>query len=357
MANIVLRVGGREFAGWTRARVTRGIEAISGSFELEVSERWANQNQPWQIGEEDECTIAIDGEVLITGFVDKRSLSYAPEDHRLSVSGRDRAGALVDCSAFLDKWEFRGVPLLTLAKRVCDPFGIEVSIAAGVTLPAPPAKFTVDPGATAFEVLEQACRLAAVLPVSDGQGNVVLMRPGSARATTALVEGENILSASADYDVSERFRTYLVLASHQGTDELSGAQAASIQAFAEDENVRRIERTLVIRPEGNATRAHAQKRAEWEATTRAAKSDAISVTVRGWTQGNGSLWPINALVGVRSPSIGVDGELLITQVTHSVGEGGTTSQITLRTPDAFRPEPVVTKARGTNLWKEIAGGV
>ena len=83
------------------------------------------------------------------------------------------------------------------------------------------------------------------------------------------------------------------------------------------------------------------------------------MTVQGWTQGNGALWPVNALVRVRSPHLGVDGDMLISQVVYSVGEDGTKSVLTLRRPDAFTPEPSVSNpAKGGPLyWKEIQHGV
>jgi prophage tail gpP-like protein len=355
MTDVRLMVNGREYAGWKSARVTRGIESIAGSFELAVSDRWAGQDASWPIGEEDACEVWLGKERVISGYVDRRSLAYGPAEHSLSVSGRDKAGALVDCSALLGKWEFIGVPLLTLAKRLTEPFGIRVSLQAGLVLPKPSAKFSINPGDSVFEVLDRVCRLAGVLPVSDGAGGLVLTRAGASRASTALVEGENILAASADFDSSGRFARYVVLAQHKGTDDFSGEGAATVKGTAHDANVRRTERVLVVRPEGNATSEHAKKRAEWEATVRAARGDSVGVTVQGWTQASGRLWPVNALVAVRSKRIGVSGDMLITAVTYEVSaEGGTTSRLTLRPPNAFKPEPTVAKASG--VWKEIAGG-
>jgi prophage tail gpP-like protein len=383
VSDIVLKVGGQEFAGWQKVRVTRGIEAIAGSFELEVSERWGGQETPWPIGEEDECSIEVLKVPLITGWVDKRRLSYGAEDHSLEISGRDRAAALVDCSAVLKSWEFKNLSLLTLAQRLCEPFSVKVAMDPGLTasislgtgksaghvttagksgkrsglgLPKPPKKFSVDPGESAFEVLDRACRMAGVLPVSDGVGGILLTRAGTARAATELVQGENILEASADFDVSGRYRRYIVSAQHQGADEWSGMQVAAVKGEATDENVRRAFRTLLVRPEGSVTPESAKVRAAWEAKIRAARGDSVSVTVQGWTQSDGTLWPINALVRVHSPFLGVDGDMLITQAVYSLDEGGTVTQLSLKRPDAFLPEPIVTQA-STGLWKEIAGGV
>ena len=359
MPDISLLVNGRSYGGWKTARVTRGIESISGGFELTVSERWKADAAPWPIYEEDECTLSLAGQRVITGYVDKRSVSYSASEHTLSVSGRDKAGALVDCSYLGPPWEWTRTPILKVARDVAAQQGVEVTLAPGLIPGAPPAKVSADPGDSCHSVIEKLCRKVGVLATSDGAGSVVLMRPGSARATTALVEGENILSASADFDGSGRFRRYVTLGQHQGTDDWFGSGTAGVRGGAEDPAVRRADRVLVVRPEGNVTVDSARRRAEWEATVRAARGDSVSVTVQGWTQADGTLWPVNALVSVRSPYLGVQGEMLISQVVYSVGEDGTRTALTLRRPDAFKPEPSVPSPSkdGNGYWKEIAQGV
>lgn len=352
---IKLRVNGQDFSGWQTVQVVRSLESVANKFSLTVSERWTNQDTSWPIREEDECRVLIGSETVITGYVDRRSLSFGPEEHSVSVEGRDRTGDLVDCSAVLDKWEFYKPSLLGLAKKLCAPYGIEVSLQPGLSLPAAPAKFSIDPGDSVHNAIERLCRLFGVLATSDGQGGLRLMRPGSTRATTELVQGQNVLAASSSFDATDRFRTYKVLGQHRGTDELNGAQAASVKGTAEDLNVRRTTRTLLVRPEGNVTAEHAKRRAEWEATTRAARGDSVSVTVQGWTQSNGTLWPLNSIVRVRCPWIHVDGDLLITQAEHSLDDGGMVTQLTLRQLNAFQPEPTVSKE--SNEWKELKGGV
>ncbi len=353
---ISLSVNGKEYGGWKSARVTRGIEAVAGSFDLSVSERWANQNSPWAIVEEDECKINLHDSVVLTGYVDARRIAISADDHSLTVAGRDRTGDLVDCSAVLDKWEFRNVQLKALVEKVCAPFGIPVTLQSGITIPAI-AKVSIDPGDSAFDVIDRVCRIAGVLPVADGVGGLLLTRVGTDRATTALVEGENILSATADFDASGRFRHYFVLGQHRGTDDVSGASAASIKGFAEDETVSRVARSLVVRPEGNVNQAQAKTRAQWEMKVRAGRAGAVSVTVVGWTQGNGTLWPINALVPVKSTSLGIDGDLLITQAVYAVDDSsGYTTELSLMRADAFLPEPVVTESKALGGWAELRGG-
>jgi prophage tail gpP-like protein len=355
-----LKVAGKEYLGWKTISITQGIRAVAGAFELSINEKWATQAKPWPILEEDECQVSIDGVTVITGFVDRRTVSYDADSHTLTVAGRDKAAAMVDCSAMLTKngkaeWEFAGVPLLTLAKRLAEPYGILVALQANLELPTPPPKFSVEPGDSSFDVLERACRHAGVLAISDGDGGVELMRPGIDRCQTALVEGVNIKSASGTFDGSARFRRYVVLATRPGTDQFFGEALVS-KGEATDENVRRAERVLLIRGENALTKAQAAQRAGWEAKVRASRADAVTITVQGWTQGDRSLWPVNALVPLRSPFLGINGSMLVSEVTRTISaESGTLTALSLERPDAYLPEPVITKA-STGLYKELAKG-
>lgn len=344
-----LRVNGSEHTGWKSASVTRSIEALAPGFDLTV---WDDTNLP--INEEDECVVVLGNDRVCVGIVD----TVEPTFDSLRVSGRDALGDLVDCSADLGKWEFTNQTVAGMVKKVCAPFRIAVSVQSGLTFPTPPAKFSIDPGDTAYDVIERACRLAGVLAVSDGRGGLLLMRPGTERAATALVQGENLLPGSrSTFDATERFSTYKVLGQHRGSDDFMGASAARVTGTARDANVRRSHRVRVIRPEGNVTAELAKKRAQWEATVRAARGDAATLVVQGWRQGNGQLWAPGLLVPVKAPKLRLDGDMLITQVRYSVSDdSGTTTEISVKRPDAFAPEPTIT-TKSTGLWKEIAGGV
>lgn len=372
MADVQLTVAGQIYEGWKTVKVVRSIESIAGSFELEITDRWAGTGKPWPILEEQECTIMLLGQLALTGYVDKRSISYEKESRTFSVSGRDRAGALVDCSAVLDQLQFRQTPLADLAKKICDPFKIKVAMQTGQSPSLPPRdKLAANPGDKAHSVLEKACRMVGFLPISDGKGGVQLCRAGSERATSSLKEGVNILKASAEYDFTERYYKYVCLSQHAAkipkkdtkasAKATAKANAAASRARGEafDEEVTRKERVLVINPEDGADKAYADRRAQWEATVRAAKSETVKVTVQGWAQESGKLWPINALVNITAERLGVKGDMLITEVTYGMSDAaGRTTQMTLKRPDAFTPEPrIQRKAGGGGAWKEIAGGV
>lgn len=346
---VVLIVAGRRYSGWKSIRVTRSIETLSGSFTLDVSERW-DSREPWPIVEEDECRVEVEGLAVIDGWVDRRSISVSKDARTLSYSGRDRAGALADCSAILESWTFKQVDVAEFVAKVAAPFGVRVSVQPGLKL-AKLSKITFSPGDTAFDVIRRVAGDDSVLLVSDGQGGILITRAGTKRAPP-LVEGQNILSASVDYDASDRFGTYVVTSQAAGTDETYGDDVLTVTG-AGDGGVRRTHRVLVIQPDKGYDTGTAQRRADWEARMRAARAETVTIGVVGWKQPSGALWNVNEIAAVKAPRLlGVDGDMLITQVEYSMGDAGQVTQLRLVRPDAFAPSP----QQGPVLKKWKGGG-
>jgi prophage tail gpP-like protein len=351
----VLIVDSRKYSGWKSVRVTRSIESLAGSFALGVNDRWGDE-EFWPIAEEDPCRVEIYGVAVVDGYVDKRSLSASADSRTLAYSGRDRAAALVDCSTTPEMWTaYKKLDVAAFIAYIAGQLGIHVSVQPGLVFREVP-RFVVSPGDTHFDVIRRAVTDQSVLIVSDGDGGIVLTRSGAGRATS-LIEGQNILTASVEYDGADRYRRYVIAGQSAGTDEAHGA-ATSVLAEATDPGVHRAHRSLFIRPDKGNSEEGARKRADWEARIRAARAETVTVTVHGWTQPSGELWAPNALAYVRAPRmIGVDGDLLISQVEYSIGDGGTVTQLRLVRPDAFTPEPVTATVRESGgRWKELDDG-
>ncbi|MEQ5770001.1 hypothetical protein NFH98_20735 [Halomonas sp. H33-56] len=338
---LTLTVGGRIYSGWTSADVTRDLEAVAGGFRIGVTDRWVGQTEPWPIRRGDPCRVAVNGEPLIDGYVDSASPSIDGQSKTLTVKGRDRTGDLVDCSAVHKPAEWHNIGLERLVRVLCEPFGLEVTLEVEVGVPFP--RFAVQPGETAWEAIERACRLRAVLATGHA-GGVLITRAGEQRAADDLVWGENILTARAELDMSRRYSHYTVQGQNIGTDNAWGEVAAEVEGGARDAGVPRY-RPLMVMAEGTADSANAQQRAEWEAIVRAARGSTASVTVAGWTQRNGELWRPNRRVRISCEWLRLEGEMLITAVTYRQDDqSGTTATLKLQRPDALTPKPEVPEA-------------
>lgn len=332
---ITLTVNGAQYGGWKTARVERTLDTLSGAFTLSVSERWPDGTRP--IRPFDACLLRLDADTVVTGHVDKVAVSYDDTTHTVEVTGRDTAGDLVDASAINSPGQWSGQRMETIAAQLLAPFGR--TLTTQVPTGEPFKKFAIQQGESVHEAISRMAKMRAVLVVSDGLGNLVITRAGTSRAATALVEGQNILRANGANDASERFSEYIVKAQGSGDDFAGGKSTAQVKGRATDREVPRF-RPLIVLAEGQANTAQAQERAEWERATRKAKGIQYTLTVAGWRQGNGQLWPLNSLVWVDSPMLALKDTMLITGVSYQLDDtAGSLTEITVTPPDAYKLIP------------------
>lgn len=332
---ITLYVGGRKYEGWENVSVSRSVEAVAGSFDLTATDKWYLDTERWQIMPGDLCELQANDLTLITGYVDCIAPSIGKDAHQISITGRDKTADLVDCSAVVASYEIRGQKLKTIAEMLCKPFGITVRAESdtGEAFPS----VAIQPGETVWSCIDRLARQRKVAVTTDGSGNLVFAAIGAGTAHDVLTEGGNILSADAVYDFAGRYSQYIVKGQLQATgDSQDGWNAPqhAVQGKASDMNVKRY-RPLVITAESGVYESSATTRAEQEAKRRAGDSSQINVTVQGWTQSNGEIWPLNAMARLKCPSLYVEDKFVIASVTYGIGNDGTTTTMVLKRPDAY----------------------
>ncbi|MDR2051145.1 MAG: phage tail protein [Deltaproteobacteria bacterium] len=336
--SVTLRLDGVDWSYWKSAEVTRQMDAIAGAFSVALADRWTDGAQALPIAAGMECELLIGDEPVIKGYIDKSSPSFSAQAHGLTISGRDKSADLVDCSALHSPGQWLGQNALQLAGILARPFGVSVSAEGDVGAPLP--NFKLEQGETAFEALDRVLKQRELLACPDGAGGLVLLKIGARENSIALVQGENILSASADFDLTDRFSVYLAQGQQPGNDEVYGLAACAVHAEARDSAVTRY-RPLILRAESNVDSAAAGQRAAWERAVRAARSVTVSVTAQGFRQGpNGPLWRLNALTGVDIPFLRLRQRLMTSKVTFRRDTGsGSVTVLELKDPAAFSPEP------------------
>lgn len=344
-SNIALRISDTEFTGWAVVRITRSIEQVCSTFNLTLSERWGDNGAPPQIKAGDACEVLLDGELVVTGYVDDALPSYDAEKHSISVSGRSKAADLIDCG-LLGK-QFKEQDLLQLATAVAGMFGITVraDCDVGATFKKP----SIEPGQTGFEFLEKHARQRGVRLISDADGTLVITRTGTVVVPDALELGVNIKAASGRFSMRDRFGEITVVGQTAGDDNWNGGAAAFNQGKATDNNVRAIRKHVIV-AEKTADAATCRKRAEWQRNTAYGKGEALTYSVNGWRHAGG-LWQPNTLVPVRDKWMRFDGErLLISTVQFVVDKEGERTELQVMPPEAFDLVPLPAKKKSEQAW-------
>lgn len=361
---ISLRIDGVDWTYWKSCKISTQMDAIAGSFSLTLVDRWESGAQAVPLAAGMPCQIMIGADCVVDGYIDKVSFAISAAEHGVSVSGRDKSGDLVDCSAVHRPGQWSGLTVLQLAEELARPFGVSVRAEGDVGAPLP--TFKLEQGESAFEALDRALKERELLAMPDGAGALVLLKAGARESRDKLVQGENILRASADFDMTGRFQEYLVQGQQPGTDKAWGLEACAVSANCRDEAITRY-RPKLIRAEKSVDTASARQRAAWEKSVRAARSVTLKATVQGFRQRlaagqaagvageQGQLWQVNSLTEVDIPYLRISQRLLVSKVTFLRDpQSGSVTELELRDPAAFQPEPK--KAAGSGGKSGASGG-
>ncbi|QXH33114.1 phage baseplate assembly protein [Pseudomonas muyukensis] len=334
---VTLSVNGLDYRGWKKVSISAGIERQARDFRLGVTWSWPGQVQEIPVRQGDRCEVRIGADLVLTGWVFGTPISYDARSVERSVAGRSLTADLVDCSAVNKPGQWRGQSVQKIVQALVEPYGVRVLSEVAETTKL--ADHQIEPGETAFESIDRLLTLSRLLSTDDARGRVVIIKPGSAgRAVDRLELGQNLLTGSAELDFSGVFSEYRVTGQRSGTDTDYGEKASEVKAGVTDPRVAR-RRVLLIHESGQMTPELAQARANWERGSRMGKALTLRYKIQGWRQSTGALWVPNMIVRVVDPLIGIDRDMLISEIEYVLDDAGTVANIVVGPPDGFDPEP------------------
>jgi prophage tail gpP-like protein len=351
---IVLKIEGTVYGGWEAVSVRQVLAALASTFRLTITERWPGQlsRQSVRIGAR--CEVWIGQERLITGWIEERNRKRDAKTHTITVSGRDITCDLIDCSIASTPTTWKGQKLERIAADLIKPFGLKLKVqtSTGTAFKI----FAAEPGEEVFAAITRACRMRGVIVGTDNAGDVLLFTPSLRLVKGSLEEGRNIQDIDVKDDAKDLFSVYVAKGQAQGGDDNTPDDAAAPSGSAKDIGVTRYRPTVIIADE-QGTPASLKTRARWEATTRSAKSQNITIEVRGWRDDEGKLWETGTLIPVHAPSDEVDMTLMISEVEFVVdGSKGKYSRLSLVRKEAFTIEPLDEEDPGPQTSKSKGSG-
>jgi prophage tail gpP-like protein len=333
-----LAIDGKLYGGWTRIEVQRGIEQIAGGYVLQLTSRYPGVDVPMQLREGLACRVLLGDDLVVSGFVDDYETDDTATSSSVRLSGRDKTADLVDCSAIYKNGQWRGVSLEQIVADIARPFGIEVVVAPGTDTGEPFKRFALEEGEKAFDAIDRACRLRAVLVTSTPDGNLLITTASTVHSGVRLVEGVNMLKFNSKHSWKERHSEIILKGQVPGDDHEFGAAAAHLKASAKDAEINRYRPLVVVAEHGTSNKSLAD-RAAWEVKVRMGRGKRGGCTVVGWRTGKdgqeGPLWQPNTLVDVTSERMNLDAQLLIVHCAYQFTELGRVTELTFALPEAF----------------------
>lgn len=334
----LLKIGGQVYGGWTRLEVQRSLEQIAGGFVLQLTSRYPGVDAPVLLREGLPCEVYLGNDLVISGYVDDFETDDTATSSSVRLSGRDKTGDLVDCSAIYKSGQWRNVRLEQMVQDICEPFKIKVTMQTGLGTGDVFKRFALEEGEKAFDAIDRACRLRAVLATSTPQGHLLLTVASQAHSGVVLKEGLNMLKFNSKHSWRERHSLVTLKGQVPGDDQENGAQAAHLKAAAVDAEINRYRPLVVVAEHGTGSKSLAE-RAAWEVQVRMGRGKRGGCTVVGWRTGQdgqeGDLWQPNTLVQVSSPRMHVDLPLLIVACSYQLTEQGRVTDLTFARPEAF----------------------
>ena len=331
----VLKIEDAPWDVWKNIRFSRSIERMGGEFQVGLT-----TNPNIQFIEETfipglACSVEVDGQTVLDGWIDVLNHQYDAQNANIDITGRDKTGDLIDCAATIDgPFEFKNQKLEKIIERVLKPY--KIPLKSEVDTGPAFGRLAIQPGETAYEFIERACRYRAVLPVSDGIGGMVLVKPGQERSPGMLVYGQNILSGQISMDYTGRFSEYILKGQQEGDDDSSSDEVSAVEGRAKDELVKRY-RPKVIVGEAQGYSQTLSQRAAWEKKVARGRSNRATYTAQGWyaDPSNKTLWRPNTIVKVTDPARALNRDMLIVSTSFTRGADGTKTTLDLALPEAF----------------------
>lgn len=331
---IQVLIDGKAHERWDSAEIDSDLLVPADAWQVSLGTA-GEQSLPSAVVPGVPVQIRVDGDLVMSGRVDAVSRAVSVGRHDLSLSGRDGAAALVDCSAPI--FVARQIGLADVVAKVVREFGVErIRIDAIATRRR--EKVSVDPGDTAWDVLANVAEANGLWPWFEPDGTLVVGGPDYTTAPVATLVlrrngTTNVERLDERRSVVGRHSRVTVLGQTHGTETEAGKNA--LRASVDDTGVSWYRPRIV--------EIHADSTAVCESRARKLVSDArlsgytLSATVKGFRivapgePGDGLLWAAGQRVHVISEPHGIDAPMFVMARRFSASRaGGTSTELTLK---------------------------
>ena len=348
---VTLIAGGARYSAFTRAAVSYSANQAVRAFAFTVTDATDAMDEQWNFMPGTPVTVLANGQLLVTGYINRRVPSFDANNHTVEISGTSKGRDSVKSAAEHDKGEWRNKTPLQIAQEL-DKQGV------GFTsdIQQKPFEYArLHPNETVFEAVERMTRRQPMLLQGMPDGSIKMTKGGSAGSNSPLMEGINILAGSAAFDDGDQHSEYKVKGQRvYGTDKKS----LQIVATEKDPSVKR-HLPKHIHQESDIDEQTAKDRARHHKNRQQGESVTAQIKSQSWFDLGGQLWKANGLVYVQSRVLKLSQQMLIKSVSLTQDESGSFATLSLVLPQAFDGEGTGMGGGGAGSgaqspWKDFA---
>lgn len=330
---VSLLISGQTHREWSSYDIDSDLLIPADAWQVELGV--PEGKQPPELGKNVKAgalvEVKIGNDTVMKGYVDDISHSISHNQHTLSMSGRDQAGILLDCSAPI--FTKKQCTLEEVVNEVVKKLGIKnVIIRADKTAKA--EKVNVEPGASAWDTLVQAAEANGLWPWFEPDGTLVVGGPDYSVPVSATLllrqsgKGNNVISLSMTDSVSKRYSEVTVLGQSHGTAQGKGKN--NLKNKEEDKDITIHRPRIVIDPDVKDDEMARTKARKLISDSRL-EGFTLTAVVKGHRNSDGVLWTPGQRIDVVSEPHGLNGTYFLMARKFQGGRGqGTTTTLTLK---------------------------
>ena len=357
--SISLAIGGESYAAWDSWSVESDLRTPADGFELTLHTK-DTQSLGTILGEGKACTLSLGSDRVLTGHIDTVVHAVSRDGVTISVSGRDNAAVLVDCSA--PPVNMRNATLDEIVRKLVQPLGIaQVDIPPDTKTPSRLVQYK--PDENAWDVLKKVADSYSLWPWMEADGRLVVGGPDYSAAPVDQLtlrldgKGNNVSSMSVRHAYSGRYNQIQVLAQHgQHDSDALDRTRGQLHAEEYDDSVSKTRKLVVTTAASTTLWFSASVRdLMLESHLNALEVQAL---VQGHRTAKGVVWTPGQRVIVRSEPHGLEGTFFLMSRKLSLSRtAGPTTLLRLVQDGLWKagkiPEAFKSKAKPIDTYLEV----
>ncbi|QMT40004.1 phage baseplate assembly protein [Neisseria shayeganii] len=317
---VSLLINGQTHGQWTDYDIDSDLLTPADDFAVTLGRPVDAKPDAVQPG--DKVQVRVGSDTVLSGRIDRVETRTEKGGKTLTITGRDEAAVLLDCSCPI--FDAQDMDLPQIIDKIVKPLGLtQIRIDAARTQRT--HKVQIEPGSRAWDALVQYAEANGLWPWVEPDGTLVVGGPDyTAPPVADLIlrldgRGNNIEQLEVERDLSPRYSEVTVLGqSHSGRH--------NIRATAKDEGFK-LHRPLIVVEADVDDKAEAERKAKKRLADGRLEALTITATVKGHRNDDGVLWQPGQRIRVMSEPDGLDAIYFLMARKFAGGRGQPTHTV------------------------------